>query len=59
VAMVAEGKVAAVGGGEVALQPHTLCFHGDEPRVVGRVKSVREALEAAGLVVAPLARWLT
>jgi UPF0271 protein len=57
VTLVREGRVPTASGGELALSIQTLCLHGDDPRVVGRARAVRQALVAAGVQVAPLAGW--
>ena len=48
--------VIAADGTRVALEADTLCLHGDNPSAVGNARAVREALAAAGVAVAPLAR---
>jgi UPF0271 protein len=53
VAMVNEGAVATAGNGRVALVFDTLCIHGDTPGAAAIARAVRDALEAAGIVVAP------
>ncbi len=56
VAMVRDGRVAAVDGSTLALGPDTLCIHGDQPGSAGRARAVRAALEAAGVEVRALGR---
>jgi UPF0271 protein len=51
VAMATGGPVAAVDGGEVVLEPQTLCIHGDNPESVEIARAVRQALESAGVTV--------
>lgn len=52
--MVKEGKVIAVDGTPVHLDVQTLCVHGDTPMAVELVRSIREELEADGVVVKPM-----
>ncbi len=51
--MVLKGRVEALDGGEVEVRAETLCIHGDNPRAPEVVRAVREALERAGVEVAP------
>jgi len=51
-----EHAVAARDGSSVALDAATLCLHGDAPGAVANARAVREALDAAGVVVRALAR---
>lgn len=53
VRMVTEGTVLAVGGTEVAVTARSLCVHGDSPGAVEMARAVRDALTAAGVVLAP------
>jgi UPF0271 protein len=54
VAMATRGEVAAIDGTPVQLQADTLCIHGDTPGAAAIARAVREALESAGVRVAPL-----
>ena len=49
VVMATEGRVETVDGGQVAVQVHSLCVHGDTPGAVELAKAVRAALDEAGL----------
>jgi UPF0271 protein len=53
VRMAVEGVVEAVDGTRVDLAVASLCVHGDTPGAVELARSVRSALEDAGLRVAP------
>jgi UPF0271 protein len=53
VRMAVEGVVEAVDGTRVDLVVASLCVHGDTPGAVELARSVRSALEDAGLRVAP------
>ncbi|CCG01911.1 LamB/YcsF family protein [Blastococcus saxobsidens] len=55
VRMATDGVVTAVDGTEVRMEPVSICVHGDTPGAVQLARSVRAALEAAGLVLAPFA----
>lgn len=54
VRMVTEGKVAAITGKEFSISAHSVCVHGDGPKALAFVKSIRAALQQAGVDVAPL-----
>lgn len=54
--MAREGKVVAIDGTTIALQPQTLCVHGDTPGAVNLVKKIRETLTGAGVDVTSLSR---
>jgi UPF0271 protein len=53
--MVAEGRVTATDGTEVALDVRSVCLHGDSPGAVGMARAVRAALSDAGVQIAPFA----
>ena len=55
VRMAADGVVVAVDGSVVPVEVASVCVHGDTPGAVDLARSVRAALESAGLVVAPFA----
>ena len=52
VSIVRDGRVTASDGSSVRLGAGTLCVHGDSPGAVEIAGAVREALAAAGVVVA-------
>ena len=52
--MVTQGEVEAITGNVVPLHIDTLCIHGDTPGAVAIAAALRSALEAEGVVVAPL-----
>jgi UPF0271 protein len=56
VAMATGAPVADVEGGELHLAPGSICVHGDTPGAVEIARSVRDALAAAGVTLAPFAR---
>ena len=53
VAMATGQPVLDVDGGELVLQPGSICVHGDTPGAVQIARRVREALTEAGLTLAP------
>lgn len=52
--MVVEGEIISRNGKRIPRQVDTLCVHGDEPTAIALARTVREALEAAGVKVIPL-----
>jgi UPF0271 protein len=55
VRMARDGEVHTAAGERVALQPRSLCVHGDSPNAVASARAVRAALESAGIQVRPFA----
>ncbi|GAB3966572.1 5-oxoprolinase subunit PxpA [Actinoallomurus acanthiterrae] len=53
--MAVDGVVEAVDGTEVRLDARSICVHGDTPGAVELARSIREALEKAGVTVEPFA----
>ena len=49
--MVEEHQVRAVDGTLVAIEPDTLCIHGDAPQAPTFARRIRAALDAAGIAV--------
>ncbi len=54
--MVQEGVVIAADGSTIPLKAQTLCVHGDNPKAVELVRSIRETLEADGVAVTPMGK---
>jgi UPF0271 protein len=54
-AIVRDGRVAALDGGMVAVRARTLCVHGDGPTAPAIARRIRERLREAGIAVAPFA----
>ncbi len=52
--MVVEGEIISRNGKRIPRKVDTLCVHGDEPTAIALARTVREALEAAGVKVIPL-----
>jgi len=53
-AIVRDRRVTASDGSHLEVAADTLCVHGDTPGAVRIAAAVRDALEAAGITVAPL-----
>ena len=54
---LARGEEIATGdGGRIRVEVDTLCVHGDEPGAVEVARAVREALQGAGIALAPMLR---
>jgi len=58
VRMVVDGMATSADGVRIALRADSVCVHGDTPNAVAAARAIREALRAAGVEVAPLARVL-
>jgi UPF0271 protein len=52
VGMVTRGQVTAIDGQQVAVEPESICVHGDTPGAVELARSVRRGLEEAGVRLA-------
>jgi UPF0271 protein len=53
--LVREGKVRTVEGGELELDVESICVHGDAPNAPEIARAIRQALQEAGIELAPLA----
>lgn len=53
--MVTAGRVTATDGSSVPVSPRSLCVHGDTPGAVAIAQGIRDALHAAGAVLAAFA----
>ena len=56
--MVAEGKVTAIDGTDIAINADSICVHGDNPEAVAFVKLIRERLEADGVQVKSIKEFI-
>ena len=56
VSIAASGEVRSASGARVRLAVDTICLHGDNPSALANARAVREALQAAGIALQPLAR---
>ena len=54
VRMAKEGKIIAIDGTIIEIEAQTLCVHGDNPKAVSLVKTIRENLEAEGVTLIPM-----
>jgi UPF0271 protein len=54
VSMVRDGFVVARSGETIALRADTICIHGDTPGAAALARTVRRALEEAGVVVSSM-----
>jgi UPF0271 protein len=55
VRMVQDSAITTVTGKRIPVQIETICVHGDEPTAVAMARTVRAALEANGMTLAPFA----
>jgi UPF0271 protein len=53
--MALDGTVVAIDATVVTVRPASLCVHGDTPGAVELARSVRAALQHAGVTLAPFA----
>ncbi|OZI77375.1 LamB/YcsF family protein [Bordetella genomosp. 12] len=51
--MVQQDSVTSVSGKTVMLTADTLCIHGDQPNALPFASAIRQALQAAGIVITP------
>ncbi|WP_025156572.1 LamB/YcsF family protein [Leifsonia aquatica] len=49
--LVAEGRVVAIDGTDIAVDVDSLCVHGDSPGAVEMARAVRSRLDDAGVVI--------
>jgi UPF0271 protein len=56
--LVQEGTVTCIDGSKIGLKADTICVHGDNPSALELVRNIREALESAGVEVAPVRDFL-
>jgi UPF0271 protein len=54
VSIARDGHVVAHDGADVKVRADTICIHGDTPHAADVARAVREALEAAGIAIAPV-----
>jgi UPF0271 protein len=55
VRLIRERKVRTTDGGDLELDVQSICVHGDAPNSAQIARAIRDALEAAGIELAPLA----
>ncbi len=56
--MVLERKATAIDGREIPIEADTICLHGDTPGAVDLARKLRERMEAAGIQVTPVSRFI-
>jgi UPF0271 protein len=54
VRMIKEGVVTAINGEDIPIRAQSVCVHGDNPKAVEFVRTIRERLEAEGIEIAPI-----
>lgn len=54
--MVLEGRVTSIDGTDYAIDPDSLCVHGDNPDAVAVMRATRSLLQSRGVKIAPFAR---
>ncbi len=54
ITMVTKGTVRAITGKEIAIKADSICVHGDNPKAVAFVRTIREELERAGVTLVNL-----
>lgn len=54
VSMVLNHTIPTIEGGELEVEPHTLCVHGDTPGAAELAQRLHQGLERAGVAVRPL-----
>ena len=54
VRMIKEGVVTAINGEDIPIRAESVCVHGDNPKAVEFVRTIRERLEAEGIEIAPI-----
>lgn len=57
-AMLEEGAIRSTSGKRIPVRIDTVCVHGDNPEAVAMARSLRGALTAAGVRVAPFTTFL-
>jgi UPF0271 protein len=53
--MATRQVVQAADGAEIAVRPRSICLHGDTDGAITLARAVRQALQEAGVRVAPFA----
>lgn len=58
VKMIKEGKVEAVNGKEIEIVADSICVHGDNPKAMEFVRSIRQGLKDEGIKIAPIRTFI-
>ncbi len=53
--MVTEGKVRTSSGEDLAINPDTICVHGDNPEAIALTSQIKGKLDQEGILIKPLA----
>lgn len=56
ISMVKQGKVTAITGKEIAVEPDSICVHGDGEKAIAFVKKIRERLLQEHVTILPIAQ---
>jgi UPF0271 protein len=56
--MVLEQKATAIDGREIPIEADTICLHGDTPGAAELARKLRERMEAAGIQVISISKFL-
>lgn len=56
--MVKEGKVQAITGEEIKINAQSICVHGDNPKAVDFVRTIKEKLEEEGIEVTSMSSFV-
>lgn len=58
VRMIKEGKVKAVDGTDIDIAADSICVHGDNPKAMEFVKSIRKGLEEEGIQILSVSEFI-
>lgn len=56
--MVKEGKVETINGEDITIQADSICVHGDNPKAVAFVDTIRNTLESEGVEVTSMESFI-
>lgn len=59
VRLLTAGSIESIEGEPVSLPAQSICVHGDTPEAPAIIRRLREALERAGVRIAPVSQWLS
>ena len=59
ISMVKQGKVTAITGKEIAVEPDSICVHGDGEKAVAFVKKIRERLLQEHVEILPIGQVIS
>jgi len=58
VRMATEGKVTTINGKDIEVRADTICLHGDNPEAVTLAETLKAKLQASGIEVTPMGKFL-